>query len=54
MKNASAVLWTIAAILLVFWLIGMVAQATFGGLLHLLLVLIVVAVAIDLVRSLRA
>jgi hypothetical protein len=54
MRSASALLWTIAGILLVIWLIGMVAQMTFGGLLHLLLVLIVVAVAIELVRSLRA
>ncbi|MBZ0134809.1 MAG: lmo0937 family membrane protein [Planctomycetes bacterium] len=50
MNSLSAVLWTIAAILLVFWIVGLIAQATFGGLIHLLLVLIVAAVAIEVVR----
>ncbi|MCA8915106.1 MAG: lmo0937 family membrane protein [Planctomycetes bacterium] len=54
MRNLSAVLWTIAAVLFLLWVIGFVAQLTFGGLLHLLLVLVVLAVVIDIVRSMRA
>jgi hypothetical protein len=54
MRGLSSVLWTIAAILLVFWIIGLVAQMTFGGLLHLLLVLIVVAVVLDIIGRSRA
>lgn len=53
MKNLSSLLWTVAAILLVLWLIGTVSQTTFGGLLHVLLILIVAAVLIGLVRQKR-
>jgi len=54
MRNLSAILWTVAGVLLVLWLIGLIAQMTFGGLLHLLLVLIVVAAVIDIVRGARS
>jgi hypothetical protein len=47
-------LWTIVAILLVLWLIGLVGSYTFGGLIHLLLVLAVVVVAIQLITGRRA
>lgn len=50
MNILSAVLWTIATILLVFWIVGLIANATFGGLLHLLIVLILATVAIEVVR----
>lgn len=35
-------LWTIAIILFVLWLIGMVSNYTMGGLIHLLLLIAVV------------
>lgn len=47
-------LWTIVAILLVMWLIGLVGSYTFGGLIHLLLVLAVVVIAIQLITGRRA
>lgn len=40
-------LWTIFAILLVLWLLGMVSNYTMGGFLHILLV---VAIAVFLIR----
>ena len=42
-----------AAILLVLWIVGMVSANTFGGLLHVILILIVAAVVIAILRSRR-
>lgn len=46
-------LWTIAGILLVLWLIGVVTGTTVNGLIHLLLVLAVIAVVIQLFTGRR-
>lgn len=47
-------LWTIAVILLVLWLLGLVTSYTAGGFLHLLLLLVVVVVVIQLITGRRA
>lgn len=44
---------TIAVILLVLWLAGMVTSYTMGGLVHLLLVLAVVVVVFRLIQGRR-
>jgi hypothetical protein len=44
-------LWTIAIILLVLWLLGMVSSYTMGGFVHILLVLAIVAVLIRLIQG---
>jgi len=44
-------LWTIAAILVILWILGMVSSYTLGGFVHLLLVLAVIAVAIRLIQG---
>ena len=41
-------LFTIAVILLVLWLLGMASAYTMGGFIHILLVLAVIAVALQL------
>jgi hypothetical protein len=46
-------LWTIFVILLVMWMMGMVTAYTMGGFIHILLVLAVVAVAIQLINRRR-
>lgn len=46
-------MWTIAAILLVLWLLGMVTGTTVSGFIHLLLVLAIVAVVISLITGRR-
>ncbi len=46
-------LWTIAGILILLWILGMVSSYTLGGFLHLLLVLAVIAVAIRLIQGRR-
>lgn len=44
-------LWTIAIILLVLWLLGMVSSYTMGGFIHILIILAVVAVLIRLIQG---
>ena len=46
-------LWTIFVILIVMWGLGMVSAYTMGGFIHVLLVLAVVAVAIQLISGRR-
>lgn len=46
-------LWTIAVILLVLWLLGMVSSYTLGGFIHILLVLAIVIVLIRVIQGRR-
>jgi hypothetical protein len=47
-------LWTIFIILLILWLVGVVSGQVFGGFIHLLLVLAVVALIFQLLTGRRA
>lgn len=44
-------LWTIAMILIVLWLLGMVSSYTMGGLIHVLLVIAVVVVLLRVIQG---
>ena len=44
-------LWTIAVLLAVLWLLGMVTSYTMGGFLHVLLLLAIAAVLIRLIQG---
>jgi hypothetical protein len=46
-------LWTIFVILLVLWLLGLVSSYTFGGFIHILLVIAVVILIINLIGGRR-
>ncbi len=46
-------LWTIAVILIVLWLLGLVSSYTMGGFIHLLLVLAVVMVLVRIIQGRR-
>lgn len=46
-------MWTLAIILIVLWLLGFVSAYTFGGLIHLLLVIALVVVVIRLIQGRR-
>lgn len=46
-------LWTIAVILIVLWLLGMVTSYTLGGFIHLLLLLAIAAVLIRIIQGRR-
>jgi hypothetical protein len=46
-------LWTIAAILVVLWALGMVTSYTLSGFVHILLVLAIVTVLIRVIQGRR-
>jgi len=46
-------LWTLAVLLLVLWVVGLLTAHTMGGLLHVLLVLALVVLVIRLLQSRR-
>ena len=50
----SNMLYTLAVILLILWLLGMVGSYTMGGLIHILLVVALVVIVLNLVRGRRA
>ncbi len=46
-------LWTILAVLLILWLLGLVTSYTLGGFIHLLLVIALILLVIQLVTGRR-
>lgn len=46
-------LWTIAMILTVLWLLGLVSSYTMGGFIHILLVIAVVVVLLRIIQGRR-
>lgn len=46
-------LWTVAVILIVLWLLGLVSSYTMGGFIHILLVLAVIVVLLNVIRGRR-
>jgi hypothetical protein len=46
-------LWTIAVILAVLWLLGFVSSYTMGGFIHILLVLAVIVILVQLIQGRR-
>ena len=47
-------LWTIAVVLIVLWLLGLVSSYTMGGLIHILLVIAVIVVLVNIIQGRRA
>jgi len=47
-------LWTIALILAIMWVLGMVTAHTMGGLLHILLVFAIIVVVVNLITGRRS
>jgi len=46
-------LWTVAIILVVLWLIGFITSYTFGGFIHILLVIAVIVIVVNLIQGRR-
>lgn len=46
-------LWTIAIILVVLWLLGLVSSYTLGGLIHILLVIAIVVILVQVIQGRR-
>ena len=46
-------LWTLALVLLVLWMLGLVTQYTFGGMIHVLLIVALVMIIVRLMQGRR-
>ncbi len=48
-------LWTIAIVLIILWLLGLISSYTMGGFIHILLIIAVVVILLNLIsgRKLR-
>ena len=44
-------LWTIAVILVILWLLGLVSSYTMGGFIHILLILAVIVVVLNIFQG---
>ncbi len=44
-------LWLIAVVLIVLWLLGLVSSYTMGGFIHILLVIAVVVILVNIIRG---
>jgi hypothetical protein len=47
-------LYTIAVVLIVLWLLGLVSSYTLGGVIHILLVLAIIMILVNLIGGRRA
>lgn len=46
-------LWTIAIVLTVLWLLGLISSTSIGGFIHVLLVIAIIIVAINVIQGRR-
>jgi hypothetical protein len=53
-RKEGTVLYTLAVVLLVLWLLGMVSGYTIGAFIHVLLVIAVVLVLVQIITGRRA
>jgi hypothetical protein len=44
-------LWTIALVLIILWLLGLVSSYTMGGFIHILLVIAIVVVLVRVIQG---
>jgi len=44
-------LWTIAVVLLILWLLGLVSSYTMGGFIHILLVIAIVMILVNFISG---
>ncbi len=44
-------LWTVAVILIILWLLGLVTSYTLGGFIHILLVIALIVILLRLIRG---
>jgi len=47
-------LWTIAVILVILWLLGFVTGYTMGGVIHILLVIAIIVVLVRIIQGRKA
>ena len=47
-------LWTIAAVLVVLWILGLVSSYTMGGFIHVLLIIAIVLIVFNIIQGRRS
>jgi hypothetical protein len=52
-KRREVMLYTIAVVMLVLWLLGLVTSYTMGGFIHILLVLAIIAILVQVIQGRR-
>jgi hypothetical protein len=52
-RKESNMLWTIAVVVLILWLLGFIGGYTGGGLIHILLVVAIIFVVIQVIQGRR-
>lgn len=50
-KREGTMLWTLVAVLLILWVLGLVSSYTMGGLIHVLLVIALVVVVLRVLQG---
>jgi hypothetical protein len=53
-EGSLVMLWTIAVVLIVLWLLGIVSSHMIGGLIHILLVIAIIVVLLNVIQGRRA
>lgn len=53
MNKENTMLYTIAVVLLILWLLGLVSSYTLGGFIHILLVVAVVMILVNIISGRR-
>jgi hypothetical protein len=53
MGKEDDMLWTIAVVMIVLWLLGLVSNYTMGGFIHVLLVIAVIVVVVNVIQRRR-
>jgi hypothetical protein len=53
-KRRIAMLYTLAVVLIVLWLLGLVSSYTLGGFIHILLVLAIVVILLNVIGGRKA
>jgi hypothetical protein len=52
-EKENIMLWTVAVILIVLWLLGLVSSYTLGGFIHILLVVAVIVILLNVIQGRR-
>jgi hypothetical protein len=50
-RKGDPMLWTIAVILIILWVLGLVSSYTMGGFVHILLVIAIIVVVVNVIQS---
>ena len=53
-RKEDLMLWTIAVILIVLWLLGLVSSYTLGGFIHILLIIALVVIVLGVIQGRRS